>query len=206
MGQARPEYRDEEVLRSRTYALLGALFADVPDAGLLSTLAAIDAEPGSGPVGDAWAALGEAARAAEPEAVDDEYHDLFIGIGRGEVVPYGSWYLSGFMMGRPLADLRGDLAALGFEREEGVKEPEDHVAALFDVMSVLSDPDNGENIARQQHFYSRHLAPWIERFMQDVRNASAAHFYRAVAELGERVAVLEKQYLGLTEGAAGGRG
>ncbi len=202
MGNPTLDTVDEERLRSRTYALLAELFAKPPGPELLARLAPLTETAGEGPVAEAWRALGEAARQATPEAVDDEYHALFIGLGRGEILPYGSWYLSGFLMGRPLVQLRSGLAALGFEREPGVTEPEDHAAALFDVMAALADPDTGEPITTQQRFFATFLAPWIERFMGDVRTARTADLFRQVAALGERFVVLEKQYLGLAEGTA----
>ena len=45
--------------------------------------------------------------------------NLFIGLGRGELLPYGSSYLTGFLHERPLARLRADLGPLGIERAEG---------------------------------------------------------------------------------------
>ncbi|MDZ7810735.1 MAG: molecular chaperone TorD family protein [Arhodomonas sp.] len=86
---------------------------------------------------------------------------------------------------------------LGFERQEGVSEPEDHIAALFDVMGALAAPDEGVDLGVQRGFFAEFLAPWVERFMGDVQGAPSADFYAAVARLGERFAVLEKQYLGL---------
>jgi len=82
----------------------------------------------------AWPLLKLAAQKATPIAVAEEYQELFIGIGRGDVVPYGSWYLTGSLMEMPLAHLRSDLKQLGYERNESVKEPEDHIAALLEVM------------------------------------------------------------------------
>ena len=47
--------------------------------------------------------------ATNAERVEREYFDLFIGLGRGELLPYGSYYLTGFLHERPLARLREDL-------------------------------------------------------------------------------------------------
>jgi len=192
----------DEAIRGETYSLLARLFSAAPDADLLATLASAAGEPAGGPVGEAWSALGEAAGITGAGVADDEFHALFIGLGRGEVVPYASWYLTGFLMGRPLVSLRSRLAALGFERQPDVSEPEDHVAALFDVMAALAHPEQGEDLAVQQQFFAEYLAPWVERFMDDVQQSENAAFYAAAARLGQRFAVLEKQYLGLAEGAA----
>lgn len=184
----------EEWLRSRVYGLLGRLFADIPAPEVIEPLAALDVEPSAGPLAEGWRDLGEAARASDAEALDVEYHALFIGLGRGEVMPFATWYMTGFLMGRPLVRLRQDLRALGLERESGVHEPEDHIAALFEAMALLSGPDGG-SFAAQREFFNAHLAGWVERFMQDLQGAPSARFYKAVGGFGERFMVLEKQYL-----------
>ena len=126
-----------DAARAREYALLSALLRRAPDADLLARLAALRGDPS--PLGVAHAALGEAAAAANVERVEREFFDLFIGIGRGELLPYGSYYLTGFLNERPLARLRDDLARLGIERVEGEVEPEDHAAVLCEIMAGLAD-------------------------------------------------------------------
>lgn len=185
---------DEEWLRSRVYGLLGRLFADVPGDELIEPLRGLEVDPADGPLAEGWRGLADAARAADAEALDIEYHALFIGLGRGEVMPFATWYMTGFLMGRPLVKLRQDLRALGLERERNVREPEDHIAALFEAMALLSGPDGG-SLAAQREFFNAHLAGWVERFMQDLRGAPSARFYRSVGAFGERFMVLEKQYL-----------
>ena len=91
------------------------------------------------PLGLAHAALAEAAASTTADRVQREYFDLFIGLGRGELMPYGSYYLTGFLHERPLARLREDLKPLGIERSEGNVEPEDHAAILCEVMAGLID-------------------------------------------------------------------
>jgi TorA maturation chaperone TorD len=180
--------------RAAAYGLLATLLAGPPGDAVLEPLRRLPAgrapaDPGS--LGGAWLALGAAADAVEPGRVATEYHDLFIGLTRGEVVPYASWYLSGALMDRPLVLLRRDLAALGFAREAGVREPEDHAAMLCAVMQALLD-------ARQEvsagQFFRRHLAPWMPRLFADVAGAASADFYAAVAEFGARLMALEDRY------------
>ena len=132
----------EDALRAQLYRLLSRLLAAPPDRRLLALIA--------GMTGDATA-LGRgitalAARAAEaaPEAVADEYTDLFIGVGRGELVPFASYYLTGFLNEKPLARLRGDMASLGIARADEVKEPEDHIAALCEMMAGLIEGAFGD--------------------------------------------------------------
>ena len=141
----------EKRIRASTYALLAALLAESPKRELIQQVAAIDAsesEPDS-LFGKAWRSLGEALAAA-PKHLDDEYHALFIGLGRGELVPYGSWYITGFMMDKPLATLRADLSHLGFERSGQVFETEDHACALLEVMAMIVD--EGHGLGSQRHF------------------------------------------------------
>jgi TorA maturation chaperone TorD len=54
-------------------------------------------------------------------------------MSRGELLPYGSYYLTGFLNERPLARLREDLQALCIERVEKQCEPEDHAAILCEI-------------------------------------------------------------------------
>jgi DNA-binding transcriptional regulator YdaS (Cro superfamily) len=117
---------DVAVARAQEYALLATLLGRAPDAKLLESLAGLRGDPT--PLGVAHAALAQAASETSVERVEREYFDLFIGLGRGELLPYASYYLTGFLHERPLARLRSDLAPLGIERAEGNNEPEDHAA------------------------------------------------------------------------------
>ncbi|MGL4222226.1 MAG: TorD/DmsD family molecular chaperone, partial [Shewanella sp.] len=128
----------------------------------------------------AWLSLQLAAKQFSTEQLEDEYFTLFLGVGCGEILPYGSWFMTGSLMDKPLALLRQDLMQLGFEREENVKEPEDHVAALCEVMGVLILEAPGY---RQLAFYNRHIGTWIERFCHNLANAPSAAFYATVANL-----------------------
>lgn len=188
---------EEQRYRAGAYQLLGALLRAAPDQALLDHCAALD--PGDAdaghPLSDSLARLAQAARNAEPVSVRDEYQDLFIGLGRGELVPYGSWYQTGFLMERPLGELRDDLAALGYERQADTHEPEDHVAALCEVMGMMIL--DSRPIAAQQAFFERHLRPWLGRFMGDLREAENAVFYRAVVGFGEAFFELESRYFSL---------
>lgn len=186
----------EDQFRAGSYGLCAALLRAPLDAPLQERLLRIDArDPHAEGIRGAWARLYQAAQGADLAAIDDEYHALFIGIGRGEVVPFGSWYQTGFLMEKPLGELRKDLANLGFERQDSVREPEDHVAALCEVMSMLIV--DGANFQVQQHFFNGHIGPWIRAFYADLAKAPSAHFYRAVAELGQEFFRLEHDYLSM---------
>jgi TorA maturation chaperone TorD len=132
----------------------------------------------------AHAGLAEAASRAKVDRVEREFFNLFIGLGRGELMPYGSYYLTGFLHERPLARLRDDLAKIGIARAEGICEPEDHAGILCEIMSGLASrrlpapPDSDRMI------FDKHMAPWIGRFFTDLEQAEAADFYRQLGTVG----------------------
>ncbi len=182
---------EEERYRVGAWQLLAALLRSPPERSLLDRLAALGDAQGNvtDDLAMALRMLGLAARTSDPARLDDEYHELFIGLGRGELVPFASWYLTGFLMETPLAALRDELARLGFERRETVHEPEDHAAALCEVMAALiEDP---ELAAEQGPFFRAHIAPWMERFFTDLVAARSAVFYRSVGRLGCAFLALE---------------
>src|SRR5438105_13423248 len=154
-----------DAARAREYALLSALLGRAPDLDLLSRLANLQVDPT--PLGVAHAGLAQAARIADVEQVGREFFNLFIGLGRGELLPYGSYYLTGFLHERPLARLRGDLADLGVARADDQCEPEDHIAILCEVMAGLAgrkfaNPADGSPRAERE-VLDKHLAPWARR-------------------------------------------
>jgi TorA maturation chaperone TorD len=195
---------DEDRVRGNVYALLGNLLAVPPGEDLLQMLRDISPEPGDESLlAASWQLLAVAAARANRQELREEYDALFIGVGRGEVVPYGSWYLTGFLMEQPLAQLRGDLRALGIERQPGVCEPEDHAAALCDTMALLITSGAPVPLDEQQRFYARHLEPWLPRFFRDLQQAASARFYRAVGQLGEQFIGVESQAFRVTIPVAG---
>ena len=186
---------DTIVARAREYALLAALLARPPDAAMLNRLARIEGE--ETPLGLAHQALAKAAAATDAAAAAREYFELFIGVGRGELLPYGSYYQTGFLHERPLARLRAELADLGIERVEGQSEPEDHAAILCEIMAGLIAGEFAVPMERQQYFFDRHLAPWIRRFFADLEAAKAADYYRPVGVIGRVFIGIETQAFAL---------
>jgi len=186
---------DVDAARAIEYALLSVLLARAPDAALLSRLASLQGD--ASPIGLAHAALAEAAAKARLENVEREYFDLFIGLGRGELLPYGSYYLTGFLHERPLARLRADLAALQIERAPGHAEPEDHAAILCEIMAGLLSGRLSAPGGSDRELFDRHLAPWIGRFFLDLEQAERADFYRHVGALGRLFIEIETQALAL---------
>jgi TorA maturation chaperone TorD len=142
-----------------------------------------------------WELMKQASLKFDLEAVHDEYFSLFLGVGRGELVPFGSWYITGFLMEKPVAVLRSELIRLGIERQEGVVESEDHIAALCDAMALIIRSSEEISLETQQQFFNDHLAPWVGRFFNDMQNAKAAHFYRSVGFFGESFIEFEQQLL-----------
>lgn len=187
---------DENRVRSNVYALLGNLLAAPPDETILDMLGGIDPAPVDETLlTAAWSMLRDAATRGEPQHLAAEFQDLFIGLGRGEVVPYGSWYLTGFLMEQPLAKLRADMRRLGFERQDGICEPEDHAAALCEIMALLAADDEPQPLQTQAAFFQAHIGPWMTRFFRDMQEAPSAHFYRAVGQLGEQFIETDQRHL-----------
>jgi TorA maturation chaperone TorD len=184
-----------DAARAREYALLAVLLRRAPNADLLSRLAALRGD--ATPLGLAHAALAEAAAATSVERVEREFFNLFIGIGRGEVVPYGSYYLTGFLNERPLARLRDALAQLQIARSEGEAEPEDHAAVLCEIMSGLAGGRFAAPAGADRDLFAAHLDPWIGRFFADLEQAAAADFYRRLGALGRLFIEIEREAFAL---------
>ena len=189
-----------DVARAQEYAVLSVLLARAPDAALLKRLAALRGDPS--PLGIAHVALAEAASRATVEQVEREFFDLFIGVGRGELLPYGSYYLTGFLHERPLARLREDLGKLGIERTEGNSEPEDHAATLCEIMAGLAGGRFGAQAGAlaggDQEIFEKHMAPWMGRFFSDLERADTANFYRSVGTIGRMLMDIETEAFALT--------
>lgn len=186
---------DVATARAQEYALLATLLGRAPDAKLLESLAGLRGDPS--PLGVAHAALAQAAGDTTVELVEREFFNLFIGLGRGELLPYASYYLTGFLHERPLARLRGDLAPLGIERAEGNSEPEDHAATLCEIMAGLVSGRLPAPQGTDQQIFEKHLSPWIGRFFADLERAEAADLYRRIGTLGRVFVEVETEAFAL---------
>ena len=175
--------------RAQHYDLLAVLLGRAPDRDLLATLGGLRGDDSV--LGQPVEAVARASRTAAPDTVAREYHDLFVGVGRGELLPYASYYLTGFLNERPLARVRADLESLGIERDLSMTEPEDHLAILLDVMAGLAAGRFPAEAGAERAFFQRHLAPWAGRFFADLERARAAHVYRAVGALGRAFVEIE---------------
>lgn len=192
---ALPEIAPEDAARAEEYALIGALLWRAPTAELLAQLAGLRGDASE--LGAAHHMIAEAARSADPEAVQREFFDLFVGVGRSEILPYASYYRTGFLHERPLADVRADMEKLGLAREDRVGEPDDHVAILFDVMRGLITGEFEADGVDERAFFERHLKPWAARMFADVEMTSSASFYRPVAAAGRIFMEIEAGALAL---------
>ncbi|MGB5474303.1 MAG: molecular chaperone TorD family protein [Gammaproteobacteria bacterium] len=199
-GEASPDsasLESGEQARADIYRLLGALLSGPPAAALLEMLRDItpeDVETGAAMTA-AWQALRSAAEDTVPAELEDEYFNLFIGLGRGELVPYASFYIHGFLMEKVLASLRDELAALGITRREGVAEPEDHAAAVCEIMGMII-ASHGLHL-QQLAFFETYIGSWLGCFFEDLNKAEKADFYRAVALLGQQFLAVERQYFSM---------
>lgn len=192
-----PAVEAGDAARAEMYVLLGTLLAGPPDDAILEMLLDIDAGAADAtPMAAIWQSLQTAAGNTDPEQLAEEYFNLFIGLGRGELVPYASFYIHGFLMEKVLASLRNELQKLGFELQEGVSEPEDHVAALCETMGMIIS-GSGLSLEEQSQFFNTYMASWMGTFFTELGAAESAGFYRAVAQLGQQFLEIESQYLSM---------
>ncbi len=185
--------------RVDVYRLLGRLLTAPPDTELLDVLSKIQLgdEADGGEMTQAWQDLKSAASAASQNSLTEEYFNIFIGVGRGELLPYASFYIHGFLMEKVLASLREEMARLGIERKLDVAEPEDHAGAICEMMAMMISAQESEQ--QQSDFFSDYVASWMIRFFEELGEAESAEFYRVVAQLGSRFLAVEQRYFSLPE-------
>ena len=186
--------RGEEAARADLYGLLATLLYAPPPQALLDAIA-LAPTAGEGVLDLAWNGLASACRQAQADAVRAEYEQLFIGVGKPEVMLYGSYYLSGFLMEKPLAALRTDLAHLGLQRPESVVESEDHIAFVCEVMRTLIAADDvmPANVATQKTFFATHMQGWVIDACTAIEAHPQSAFYQAVARLARSFFEVEMQ-------------
>ena len=183
---------EEEFLRAHFYNLLSQLLAEPPSLETLEFLRRLEGDETA--IGCALEALSEAAVATTPKAADEEYNALFFGKGTGgELTPYASYYQTGFVYEKPLANLRRDLMELGIARSDALGEPEDHITTLCEIMHGLINGIFGGGCALeiQKKFFGDHVEPWASRFFMDLKDADAAALYKPVGVLGHEFMAVE---------------
>ena len=192
-----PCLEQEQHYRASAYGLMATLLKQPPDQDLLDQISML--AESTQPEGDqlmlSMSTLGLSAGMHTPAVIENEFQQLFIGLGKGEVVPYASWYLTGVLMEKPLSDLRNDLGRLGYQRSEDVAEPEDHAAALCEVLSLMIR--EGMQLEQQREFFQSHIVAWMGRFFNDLAEAKSAVFYKALGRFGSAFLALENEYLSM---------
>lgn len=190
---AQDSIAEEDDLRASWYSLLARLLAAPADDTLLAVLRGLDGDESE--LGGALRALKRAATNTSARAIEQEYFDLFIGVGQSELVPYGSYYLTGFLHEKPLARLRDDMALLGIARSDDVPESEDHIAALCDMMAGLITGGFGEpaELSTQRKFFDDHIGCWAPRFFENLEASPSTVFYMPVGTVGRLFMAVESQ-------------
>ena len=179
-AEATGTLNDEDALRADIYALLAALLRQAPDAELLDWLGGLETDADGSRLTLAWQALSQAATQTTPPTLERAHFRHLVGVIQGDVTPYASWYRQGELMEAALVELRRDLRALGFERSDQTHEPEDHLAAICEVMAMLV---TDAATPRQSRFFFQHLAPWASHCFADLAKVNS-EFYAALGELG----------------------
>lgn len=184
---------EEDRLRAQLYALLGHLLMREPNEDVLSIVR--DLRGDDSELGQAFQALVAGANKHTQQSIAREFNDLFIGMGRGELVPYGSYYLTGFLNEKPLAKLRNAMRELNIERSADAKEPEDNIASLMEIMAGLIEGEFGDRVCVkvQKQFFENHIAPWAVHFFKDLEQAEMAEFYRPVGRIGQLFIEIEQR-------------
>ena len=191
---------DEDRLRADLYNFLGVLLAAPPDQLLLDQAAGLSGD--DSPLGEAISGLARVAKVTKPQAAEREFNALFIGLGRGELLPYASYYLTGFLNEKPLAQLRADMSAQGITRAPNVYEPEDNIASLMEMMGGMIVGRFGAPVplAAQKAFWSRHVGPWAGHFFADLEKAKSSVLYGSVGAVGRIFMEIEKEGFKLAAG------
>ena len=177
------------------YRFVASLLSAAPSQQMIDGISGLSGD--STPLGQAITALAATARESRADAVGREFFELFVGVGRGELLPYASFYQTGFLNERPLSEVRADLARLGVARAEGRFEPEDHIALLFEVMADLAAGTLPAETDAEAAFFARHIAPWAAQFFDDLAVAPSAAFYRPVAEVGRLLVDIDSRAFSL---------
>lgn len=188
-----PQVSEEDRMRADLYNFLGLLLSAPPDEMLLAQTKSLSGDDSD--LGQAITTLAKVAKLSKPRTVESEFNNLFIGLGRGELLPYASYYLTGFLNEKPLAILRQDMAAQGLARADNVFEPEDNIASLMEMMGALIVGRFGPpaGLEQQKTFYSKHIGPWASHFFADLEGAKGSVFYAPVGTVGRAFLAIESE-------------
>lgn len=184
---------EEDALRANLYDFLGALLASPPKAELLKKAAGLTGDDTD--IGRGVKALSTIAGAFGEQGAREEFEALFIGLGRGELMPYASYYMTGFLNEKPLANLRNDMTRLGIERSPNVYEPEDNIASLCEMMAGLIRGRffSSADLAEQKRFFNTHIGPWAGHFFTDLEGAKNSVLYAPIGAIGRAFIEVERE-------------
>ncbi len=187
------EVNEEDQLRADMYNFLGLLLAGPPSKDTLAKTAALSGD--KSPMGEAINAMARVAKATSAKAVESEFMALFIGLGRGELLPYTSFYLTGFLNEKPLAMLRKDMTGLHISRAPNVFEPEDNIASLLEMMGGMITGRFGAvaSLEAQAAFFNKHIGSWAEHFFTDLEAAKSSVFFAPVGSAGKAFMEIERE-------------
>ena len=193
LAEVTHEIAEEDRLRADLYNFLGVILSGPPDEMLLAQTQSLSGDDSD--LGQAITTLAKVAKLTKPRAVESEFNKLFIGLGRGELLPYASYYLTGFLNEKPLATLRRDMTAQGMARADNVFEPEDNIASLMEMMGalIIGRFDAPADLERQKTFFNKHIAPWAGHFFADLEGAKNSVFYAPVATVGRTFMEIETE-------------
>ena len=193
-----PAIAEEDRMRADLYNFLGVILSRPPDEMLLAQTKSLVGDDSE--LGDAIQSLAKVAALSKPRAVESEFTKLFIGLGRGELLPYASYYLTGFLNEKPLAILRQDMTANGMARAENVFEPEDNIASLMEMLGALIVGRFGKpaDLVRQKTFFNKHIGPWAGHFFSDLEGAKNSVFYAPVGTVGRLFMEIEAEVFRLS--------
>ncbi|WP_170331195.1 TorD/DmsD family molecular chaperone [Ruegeria arenilitoris] len=188
----------EDRLRADFYNFLGLVLAAPPDQMLLDQVAGLTGDDTD--LGQAIQAMARVAKVTKPAAAEREFNALFIGLGRGELLPYASFYLTGFLNEKPLAQLRNDMAARGITRAQNVFEPEDNIASLMEMMAGMIVGRFGAPapLEDQKAFWNKHIGPWATHFYSDLEAAESSVLYASVGTAGRVFMEIEREAFRMT--------
>ena len=192
-AQTMPDVREEDQLRADMYSFIANMIRTEPSQELIDSVKTLSGDSSS--IGSSIKLISKLASNLHISEIQDEYVNLFLGVGRGELLPFASYYLTGFLNDKPLSKLRDDMNKLGVVRLKEVKEPEDHVSSLFDIMSGLITGQFGKvySISEQSDFFEKHLNSWVHLLMSDIESAKTAVFYAPIGSLGKEFINIERE-------------
>jgi len=189
---------EEDRLRADLYNYLGLMLSGPPDQMLLDQTASLTGD--DTPLGEAIQGLARVAKVTKPKAVRTEFNALFIGLGRGELLPYASYYLTGFLNEKPLANLRATMATFGMTRAADVFEPEDNIASLMEMMAgmIVGRFGRTATVEEQKQFFNAHVGNWAAHYFSDLQAAKSSVLYASVGAVGVALMDIEREAFRMT--------